>query len=145
MNVQQDNKNILKEAFEIWHASKGASIDHWMGIMADKVKLKSLADGRGEVGFTKKSYSREEVQGYFEGLTAGMEMIHYTVDHYIAEDDMVVAVGSTSWRIKATGKTFDTPKCDVVRFQNGKIVSFYEYYDTAMIFAAAAPPAERES
>ena len=141
MSRLQDNKNILKEAFEIWDRTKGGSVDHWLGIMADKIKFKSLADGRADVGFTAKSHTREDMRQYFAGLTTDMEMIHYTVDHYIAEDDMVVAVGTTKWRVKATGKTFETPKCDVVRFANGKIVSFYEYYDTAMVFAAAAPPA----
>ncbi|NNE24095.1 MAG: nuclear transport factor 2 family protein, partial [Rhizobiales bacterium] len=105
MSRQQDNKNILKEAFEIWDQTKGASVDHWMGIMADKVKFKSLADGRGDFGFTEKRHSREDMRGYFEGLTSDMEMIRYRVDRYIAEDDMVVAVGSTKWRVHATGKT----------------------------------------
>ena len=72
MSRQQDNKNILKEAYEIWHQTRGASADHWMGIMADKIKFKSLADGRAEFGYTEKRHSREDMQRYFEGLTTDM-------------------------------------------------------------------------
>jgi uncharacterized protein len=64
-------------------------------------------------------------------------MIHYTVDEYIAQDDAVFARGSTAWRNKKTGKTVDTPKADFWRFRDGKVVEFYEYYDTAGIIAAA--------
>ncbi|MCP4319547.1 MAG: nuclear transport factor 2 family protein, partial [Hyphomicrobiales bacterium] len=64
---------------------------------------------------------------------------NYKVSRYIAEGDTVVAVGSTSWRVRATGKDFETPKVDVVRFEDGKIVSFFEYYDTAKILAATTP------
>ena len=52
----------------------------------------------------------------------------------------MVAVGRTAWRVKATGNEFETPKCDVVRFKDGKIVTFYEYYNTAMVLAAAGGP-----
>jgi ketosteroid isomerase-like protein len=32
----------------------------------------------------------------------------------------------------------DTPKIDFWRFRDGKVVEFYEYYDTARVFAAAS-------
>jgi len=46
--------------------------------------------------------------------------------------------GSTAWRHKRTGKVADTPKVDFWRFRDGKAVEFYEYYDTAAVFAAAS-------
>ena len=46
---------------------------------------------------------------YMSGHIAMFERVHETVDFYVAEDDRVVAVGSTSWRHWETGKTFDTP------------------------------------
>ena len=35
------------------------------------------------------------------------------------------------------GKAFDTPKADFWRLRDGKIVEFYEYFDTAQVMAAA--------
>jgi len=48
-------------------------------------------------------------------------------------------VGSTAWRINATGKTFEAPKVDVWRLRDGRAVEFYEYYDTAGLAKAASP------
>jgi hypothetical protein len=39
---------------------------------------------------------------------------------------------STGWRSKGTGKSFDASKVDVWRVWNGKIIAFFEHYDTAM-------------
>ena len=66
-------------------------------------------------------------------------MIHYTIDEYVAEGDRVVAIGSTAWKNRATGKVFDTPKVDVWRFENGRAIAFFELYDTAMVLETANP------
>ncbi len=66
-------------------------------------------------------------------------MDHYTVDEYVAQGDRVVAIGRTGWRNRETGKAFDTPKVDVVRFRDGQIVEFFELYDTAMVLASSEP------
>ncbi|MGG7377290.1 nuclear transport factor 2 family protein, partial [Escherichia coli] len=62
----------------------------------------------------------------------------YTVNDYVAEGESVVAIGSTSWKNKHTGKAFETRKVDVWKFKNGKAVEFYEYYDTAKVAAAGS-------
>ena len=66
-------------------------------------------------------------------------MVHYTIDQYVEQDDVVCAIGSTSWTNKQTGKTIDTPKVDVWRFKDGKAVAFFEYYDTAALRDASEP------
>lgn len=137
MGEEQRNTGILKEAYDKWHASKGGSVDHWTSIMGDQIDFRSLADGEGGLNFTKSVESRAELAQYFEGLLGDMEMIHYTVDKYFADGDTVIAMGRTAWRVRANGNEFETPKVDVVRFEDGKIVAFFEYYDTAKIQAAA--------
>ena len=136
MSDEQTNKAILKEAYDKWDATKGGSVDHWMSIMADTIDFRSLADGEGGLNFTKTVETRDELQGYFEGLLGGLEMIHYTVDKYFADGDTVISMGRTAWRVRENGNEFETPKVDVVRFENGKIVAFFEYYDTAKAQAA---------
>jgi uncharacterized protein len=70
-------------------------------------------------------------------LRADWEMIHYTVDRFVAQSDAVFMRGSTAWRHRRTGKIVDTPKVDFWRFENGKAIEFFEYFDTARAFAAA--------
>lgn len=128
-----ENKEILKQAYQKWHDSKGGSVEHWLDMMTDDIDFNSLAQGSSGLEFACQRISKENMRGYFEGLLGTFEMIHYTVNQYIGEGNTVVAIGHTSWKNKATGKVFDTPKVDVVTFKDGKICGFYEYYDTAMI------------
>ena len=138
MGNEASNVDILKDAYARWHATKGGSVDHWMSIVADDVQFGSLAQGAPPVTFARNYSSREELRGYFDGLLSNWEMIHNTVDDYVAQGECVFARGSTAWRNRGTSKVVDTPKADFWRFRNGKVVEFYEYYDTARLLAAAS-------
>ncbi|MEM9357757.1 MAG: nuclear transport factor 2 family protein [Pseudomonadota bacterium] len=138
MTIEDQNTDIVRAAFEAWNSCKGESVDCWMNIMAEEVNFRSLADGREDLAFTQERKSRDEVLSYLKGLSEMFEMINYKVDHYVAQGDRVVAVGSTSWKKRGTENKFDTPKVDVIRLKDGKIVEFFEYYDTAMVQAIAA-------
>jgi len=63
-------------------------------------------------------------------------MNFYRPDEFLAAGDVVLMIGTCSFKNKATGKTFATPKADLWRFEDGKAVEFFEYYDTAGILAS---------
>ncbi len=131
------NKALLELVYRRWHESKGGAIDELMHVFADTVTFGSLADGAEAAPFTATAIGKHEVKGYFDGLLGAWSMIHFTVDVMIAEGDRVAVVCSTAWTNKATGKVCETPKVDVWRFENGRAISFFEYFDTARMFAAA--------
>jgi ketosteroid isomerase-like protein len=133
------NKALLEHLYRRWHESKGGALEELIGIFDDTISFGSLAQGVSPAAFTAQAIGPAQLRGYFLGLLGGWSMIHYTVDHIIAEGDHVAVVGSTAWTNKATGKVVDTPKVDVWRFKSGRAVEFYEYYDTAKLFAAATP------
>jgi ketosteroid isomerase-like protein len=68
-------------------------------------------------------------------------MIHYTVDELIAEGDRVVMLGSCGWKNRRTGIVVQTPKADFLRLEGGKVVEFFEFFDTAKAMAASVGPA----
>jgi ketosteroid isomerase-like protein len=138
MSNSEDNKRLLQQAYERWNATKGASVADWMELADDGISFGSLAEGAEAVPFTAPIRSKDTLRTYFDGLIGNWTMIHYTVNEYVAEGDRVVAIGSTSWKNKQTGKTFETRKVDVWKFKNGKAVEFYEYYDTAKVAAAGS-------
>ena len=138
MSKIEDNKRILREAYARWSASKGGSVGDWMALADNDITFGSLAEGAEVMPFTAPIHGKEVLRSYFDGLLANWTMIHYTVDEYVAEGNSVVAIGSTAWTNKQTGKTVETRKVDVWKFKNGKAVEFYEYYDTAKVAAAAA-------
>ena len=139
MGAESDNVSILREAYEAWAGAKAADIGCWLAIIADEARLTSLADGVSNLAFTRSREGRSEIIEYLKGLTNEWSMIFYRIDEYIAQGDRVVAIGSTAWRNKLTGKVAETPKIDVWRMKDGKVVEFSEFYDTARLFAAATP------
>jgi uncharacterized protein len=139
MSSETDNVDLLRTAYQRWHDSKGGSIDHWLSLMTDDVKFRSLADGAAPMAFTRRSTCKDDVKRYFAGLSADWEMDFYRIDEYIAQSDRVVALGSCSFKHKQTGKTLKTPKADFHKFRAGKICEFFEFYDTAQAISMATP------
>ena len=138
MSTEATNVQILKEAYRRWHASKGASVDYWFdSIVAQNISFGSVPRGAAPLNFAAQYNDDVQLRAYFDGLLSEWSMKHYTIDEYIAQGDVVVARGSCAWTHKKTGKLCETPKMDYWRFKDGKAVEFYEYFDTARVFAAA--------
>ncbi|MBR1172015.1 nuclear transport factor 2 family protein [Bradyrhizobium sp. DASA03005] len=138
MSNEAANVHILKEAYRLWHESRGGSVDHWFdAVVAPNVNFASVPRGVAPLDFAKQYRDSKELREYFDRLLSEWTMQHYTIDEYIAQGDAVVARGSTAWTNKKTGKTAETPKIDYWRFKDGKAVEFYEYFDTACVVAAA--------
>jgi ketosteroid isomerase-like protein len=139
MTSVSENVAKLKNAYELWDKSKGTDTTMWTALFAENVRLRSLAAGRPGLEFTQDCHSSNDVARYFAGLAGEWEMIHYTSNQFAVDGDQVVMLGSTSWKHKKTGKRFDTPKVDLVTFRDGRIVEFFEFYDTEKVLAAARP------
>ena len=137
MSNEAANVQVLKEAYRRWSESRGGSVDYWFdSVIGSHISFGSIPRGVAPMEFAKQYQDRAQLREYFDGLLADWSMKHYTVDEYIAQGDMVVARGSCSWTFKKTGKVAVTPKIDFWRFKDGKAVEFYEYFDTAAVFAA---------
>jgi ketosteroid isomerase-like protein len=139
VNSAAGNANLatLKAAYARWQDTKGGSVAHWMAMMADDIRFASLAAGPPQATYLTTYERKAALLVYFEGLARDWTMIHYTIDEYVVDGDVVVARGHCAFRNKKTGKAFATPKMDYWRFRDGKIVEYFEYYDTAAVLAAA--------
>jgi hypothetical protein len=89
------NVEVLKDAHQRWANSKGGSVDHWMTIVSDDIQFGSLARGAPEMRFATSYDNRSLLRDYFEGLLTGWDMIHYTVDEFVADGCAVRARGAT--------------------------------------------------
>lgn len=54
---------------------------------------------------------------YLKELTDAFQMVHWTLNDTIAQDDRVVGVGVTAWTHKASGQTVETPVVVICRFR----------------------------
>ncbi len=131
------NATLLRDAYNLWNDTKGKSVDHWMSLLADDLKFNSLAAGAAHVAYLKAYDSKAVLRDYFDGLLKHWSMIHFTMTEYIVQGDVVIARGSCAWQNKHTNKVCNTPKMDYWRFRDGKVIEYFEYYDTAGVQAAS--------
>jgi ketosteroid isomerase-like protein len=103
------------------------------------VAVRSLADGDAAMKFSAPRNGRAEMQHYFADLAEQWEMLEFHADEIICEGDRVVMLGRCAWRCRATGKVAQSPVAQFWRFRDGLAVEFFDFYDTARAFAAAAP------
>ena|SRR6516162_8736694 len=132
-----ENVARLKDAYRRWDQSKGKDTSMWTALFSEHVRLRSLGGGKPGLEFTMDCNSSADIARYFAGLAKDWEMIHYTTEAFAVAGDRVVMLGRTAWRHRKTGQSFDTPKADLATFRDGRVVEFIEFYDTAMVLAAA--------
>jgi uncharacterized protein len=130
------NLEIIKRAYERWGREKEGSFDCWVDILADDVRWRSLAAGARGMDFTTERGGKPAVRDYFVGMARDWEMLHYTPELFVAEGDWVVMRGACGWRHRRSHKRMESPKADFFRLKDGKIVEFFEFYDTAAALAA---------
>jgi ketosteroid isomerase-like protein len=62
----------------------------------------------------------------WEDFTVHIERLHDAGDY-------VVMQGRITGTYKPTGKRLDAQTCDILRYRDGKLVRFQQYYDTAQL------------
>jgi ketosteroid isomerase-like protein len=139
VSAQHDNVGKLRKAYQLWHDTRGGSVQHWLDLMADDVCMRSLPAGVPEMAFTKANRGKAEAADYFAGLAADWEMVHFTPEEFIAQGDRVVVLSTVAFRYRKTAILVESPKADVFRFRDGLVVEFFEFLDTARALAATRP------
>ena len=141
MSEEARNVAILTEAYRHWSDSRGASVDYWMSLCDQDIAFGSLAESEPSVPYMVSYNRRDDLAQYFAGLGRDWEMIEFRPEHFVAQGDRVVMLGRCSWRAKASGQAVATPIAASFRLKDGKIVEYFEYFDTAQIRdALTAPP-----
>jgi ketosteroid isomerase-like protein len=75
---------------------------------------------------------------FFSMLAQDQEALLFEPRQFVAQGDLVVALGGYRWRVKATGREVASDFAHVFTVRNGRIVRFQEFMDTARFVAAYA-------
>lgn len=135
--INDSNLVNLKDAYKLWHESRGSFHGAFVELSAEDIKFESIGGGEKAIAFTRLRSGKEELHDYFDGLAADWKMNHYTMDKFVADGDEIVAIGSCGWTNRHTGKSVETKKVDCWTFKDGKAVELIEMFDTAKVIAAA--------
>jgi uncharacterized protein len=133
----EQNVALLRGLYKRWAETKGGNVDEILGLLADDAVWRSIANGLHGLNFAKEPLTKLNVRSYFENLSKDWELVFFDVERMIAQNNSVVVVAECSFRHRRTGKSFMSPKVDIWDFRRGKVVAFFEYFDTASAIRSA--------
>lgn len=91
------------------------------------------------IPFAGSYHGKDQVTQFFNKLEQAQDAIKFEPQTLIAEGDKVVATGISTWHVKSTGLTYDSPWVHVFTLRNGKVSHFQQYNHTAAAEAAYRP------
>jgi ketosteroid isomerase-like protein len=120
------NIDLLKKFYSLFKAGDRQGYLQLCDDAIEWTTLKGMPSGGRYVG-------KDAVfDGYFPKMLANFAEFHAVPSEYIDASNSAVVLGKYSGRSKA-GREFEAPFAHVYTFSNGRIASFRQYTDTAMI------------
>ena len=128
---EKENLETVREAYR---AIGEGNIGGFLALLAKDVEW--LMPEVAGIPFTGNCRGQTQVGEFFNALGEAEESLLFTQDEFIVTGSQVGVTGRYRARIKATGKTVETPYAHFFTVVDGKIHSFREYYDTAAVAGA---------
>jgi ketosteroid isomerase-like protein len=119
----------------IYESFKRKDIPAVLGAIADDVEWQIGGDDSG-IPFTGKRKGKEQVGQVFQALADTVEILSFEPGQVIAQGDQVVTEGLSRGKVRATGKEYVEEWLARATIQDGKVVSYRHYLDTAGILRA---------
>ena len=122
----EENTKIVKQTYEAF----------LRGDIESLLKLYSLdiqweIYGPASIPTAGVRRGHQELGRFFAMVNEVLEVKKFEPQEFIAQDNQVAVVGRYEWRVKTTGRAFNSNWVHVVTLNGGKITRFREYTDTA--------------
>ena len=128
---EQENTKVVQQ---IYASFKSGDIQSLLALVADDIQWQ-LPDIEN-IPFAGKRQGRQQVAQFFASVADSQDVLAFEPREFTAQGDKVVAQGHYRWRVKATGREFQSEWAHVFTVQGGKVIGFQEYLDTAAVVAA---------
>jgi len=131
--TRETEKTNTERVQELYDSFAEGDFETIRDIMDPDVELhepKGIAGGGTHHGFD------EIVENVFSRIGTEWEDVSVVPDRYVADGDTVVVLLSWSGTYSETGKSVAYPNAHVFDFEDGKIVQWTSYADTALFNAA---------
>ncbi|MDQ3846276.1 MAG: nuclear transport factor 2 family protein [Bacteroidota bacterium] len=123
--AEQDNTNLVRQGYEDF---KNGNIQAVLDKYADSIEW-HVPKMEG-VPFSGTHRGKQAVGQFFAKLAEEQDVVQFEPREFIAQNDKVVTLGHYIWRVKATGRQFESDFAHVFTVRDGKIIRFQEYTDT---------------
>ena len=128
---EQDNTATVQQAYNNF---KTGNIPGLLNQFSEDVTWQ-LPEIEG-VSISGTRAGREGVKDFFATLARDQDVLEFEPREFVAQADKVVSLGHYSWRVKETGREFESDFVHVFTVRDGRIVAFREHFDTAVVAAA---------
>jgi uncharacterized protein len=128
---ERENTAVVQQAYNNF---KTGNIQALLDQLSDNVTWQ-LPEIEG-VPLAGKRTGRDGVRDFFATLARDQEVLEFEPREAVAQGDKVVSLGDYKWRVKETGREFETDFVHVFTIRDGKIVAFREHFDSAVVAAA---------
>jgi ketosteroid isomerase-like protein len=118
----------IRAAYAGWAESRGQDGAAFVALAHPELQLRSPLIDAAAGGAEPRG--PEGVAQFLAAILRDWEMLDFTTDQIVAQDDTVVWIGHCSWRHRASGREIATDKIDVWHFREGRAVRFAEMFDT---------------
>jgi len=132
---EAQNTKVVQDAYA---AFGRGDIPTLLGCMTDDVQWQPVIGTARHVPFSGARTGKAAVAEFFKQVSETEDFEQFEPREFVAQRDMVVAIGHYRARANATGRTFDSAFAMVFTLRDGKVAAFREFTDSAAINAAFA-------
>ena len=125
---EQENIQLIKDAYGAFARGDVQSI---LATLSNDVDW--YQPGPKEIPMAGRFKGPEAVATWFQKLGESDDVLAFEPKQFFAAGDTVVARGYYSAKVKSTGKTSHIDWVQVFTIRDGKVTSWTEYYDTALV------------
>jgi hypothetical protein len=127
------NTQTVKDAYA---AFQRGDINTILAALADEVEWEAVKGTEGVAPHAGIRRGRAAVGEFFQIVGSTLDFQAFEPKEFVAQGDVVVAIGSYKVTVKATKKSTSADWVMVFTFRDGKIVRFREFTDSAQIVRA---------
>lgn len=127
------NTQIVKDAYD---AFKRGDIDSILAVLDDAVVWDAVKGAEGVMATAGTRRGRAEVGKFFSQVASTITFEAFEPREFVAQGDTVVAIGDYRGKATETGRPFSADWAMVFTIENGRIVRFREFTDSAALVRA---------
>lgn len=128
------NIEVVKQGFDRFIAG---DIPGFLELLSKDIEW----DHRGPKGvpFNRMYKGRDGAAEFFKSLNETEEALTFEPREYLCDGDRVVSLGYFKWRVKATGKEWESNFAFVYTVKNGRVTHWQPFFDMSAEAAAIRP------
>jgi len=123
---EQENTKLAARMYETFMAG---DVEGFLNLFSDDAVWQSPEIEN--VPLNGKFSGRENLAGFISGIDEYEEFLKFEPTEFIAQGDRIVVLGNFLCRSKTTDKQYATDFAHIITVADGKVVSFYEFFDNA--------------